>query len=46
MSSVRLRAATEHKPVVIKKYENRRLYDSTNSRYVNPEEVAQMVQEA
>ena len=35
----------ERKPVVIKKYENRRLYDSTNSRYVNLDEVAQMVQE-
>lgn len=35
----------ERKTVVIKKYENRRLYDSTNSRYINLEEVAQMVQE-
>jgi len=35
----------ELKPVIIKKYENRRLYDSTNSRYVNLEEVAQMVQD-
>ncbi len=35
----------ERQPVVIKKYENRRLYDSTNSRYINLEEVAQMVQE-
>jgi len=35
----------ERKPIIIKKYENRRLYDSTNSRYVNLEEVAQMVQE-
>jgi len=35
----------ERKPVVIKKYENRRLYDSTNSRYINLEEVARMVQE-
>ncbi len=32
------------KKVVIKKYENRRLYDTTNSRYVNLEEVAQLVQ--
>ena len=30
--------------VVIKKYENRRLYDTTNSRYVNLEEVAQLLQ--
>jgi polyhydroxyalkanoate synthesis repressor PhaR len=29
--------------VVIRKYENRRLYDSTNSRYVNLEEVAEML---
>lgn len=29
--------------VVIKKYENRRLYDSTNSRYVNLDEVAEML---
>jgi polyhydroxyalkanoate synthesis repressor PhaR len=33
------------KRVVIKKYENRRLYDSTNSRYVNLEEVAQLLQQ-
>lgn len=32
------------KPVVIKKYENRRLYDTTNSRYINQDEVAQMLQ--
>ena len=30
--------------ILIKKYENRRLYDATNSRYVNLEEVAQFVQ--
>ena len=35
----------ERKPIVIKKYENRRLYDTANSRYVNLDEVAQMVQE-
>jgi polyhydroxyalkanoate synthesis repressor PhaR len=29
--------------VLIKKYENRRLYDTTNSRYVNLEDVAEMV---
>jgi polyhydroxyalkanoate synthesis repressor PhaR len=33
------------KKVVIKKYENRRLYDATNSRYVNLEEVAQLLQQ-
>jgi len=31
------------KPVIIKKYENRRLYNSTDSRYVNLDEVADMV---
>jgi len=35
----------ERKPVIIKKYENRRLYDSSSSRYVNLDEVAQMVQD-
>jgi len=33
------------KTIVIKKYENRRLYDTTNSRYVNLEEVAQFLQQ-
>jgi polyhydroxyalkanoate synthesis repressor PhaR len=33
------------KSVLIKKYENRRLYDATNSRYVNLDEVARMVQD-
>ncbi len=33
------------KSVLIRKYENRRLYDSTNSRYVNLEEVAQMLKD-
>jgi polyhydroxyalkanoate synthesis repressor PhaR len=32
------------KKVLIKKYENRRLYDTTNSRYVNLDEVAAMLQ--
>jgi polyhydroxyalkanoate synthesis repressor PhaR len=31
--------------VIIKKYENRRLYDTAGSRYVNLDEVAQMVRE-
>jgi polyhydroxyalkanoate synthesis repressor PhaR len=31
--------------VIIKKYENRRLYDSSNSRYVNLEDIALMVRE-
>jgi polyhydroxyalkanoate synthesis repressor PhaR len=30
--------------ILIRKYENRRLYDATNSHYVNLEEVAQLVQ--
>lgn len=30
---------------LIKKYENRRLYDTTNSRYVNLEDVAEMVRQ-
>ncbi|MFP5235047.1 MAG: polyhydroxyalkanoate synthesis regulator DNA-binding domain-containing protein [Acidobacteriota bacterium] len=34
---------TERKTILIKKYENRRLYDATNSRYVNLDEVAQFV---
>jgi polyhydroxyalkanoate synthesis repressor PhaR len=33
------------KTVVIRKYENRRLYDSANSRYVNLEEVGQLLQQ-
>jgi polyhydroxyalkanoate synthesis repressor PhaR len=32
------------KAILIKKYENRRLYDTTNSRYVNLDEVSQMLQ--
>ena len=32
------------KTILIKKYENRRLYDTTNSRYVNLDEVARMLQ--
>ena len=32
------------KTILIKKYENRRLYDTTNSRYINLEEVAAFVQ--
>jgi len=33
------------KPVIIKKYENRRLYDTANSRYINQEEIARMIRE-
>ena len=35
----------DRRPIVIKKYENRRLYDTTNSRYINQDEVAQMLRE-
>ena len=35
----------EAQKILIKKYENRRLYDTTNSRYVNLEEVAQMIRD-
>lgn len=31
--------------VLIKKYENRRLYDTANSRYVNLDDIAQMLRE-
>jgi polyhydroxyalkanoate synthesis repressor PhaR len=31
--------------IIIKKYENRRLYDSTNSRYINLDEIAELVKE-
>ena len=34
-----------HQTVIIKKYGNRRLYDATHSRYINQDEVAQMVRE-
>ena len=36
---------TPHAPetIVVKKYGNRRLYDTTHSRYINLDEVAQMV---
>jgi len=33
------------KSVLIRKYENRRLYDVTNSRYVNLDEVAQLLRD-
>jgi polyhydroxyalkanoate synthesis repressor PhaR len=31
--------------VIVKKYENRRLYDTSNSRYVNLDDIARMVRE-
>jgi polyhydroxyalkanoate synthesis repressor PhaR len=33
------------KKIVIKKYENRRLYDTTRSQYINLDEVAQLVRD-
>lgn len=33
------------KRIIIKKYENRRLYDTTHSRYVNLDEVAEMLRQ-
>src|SRR5581483_5374440 len=35
----------DRKTIIIKKYENRRLYESVNSRYVNLEEVAELVKQ-
>ena len=35
----------DRKAIIIKKYENRRLYDSTNSRYINLDEIAELVKE-
>lgn len=32
-------------PIVVRKYENRRLYDTSSSRYVNLPEIAQLVRE-
>jgi polyhydroxyalkanoate synthesis repressor PhaR len=39
-----MKTGMKRKSILIKKYENRRLYDSTNSRYVNLDEVAKMIQ--
>jgi polyhydroxyalkanoate synthesis repressor PhaR len=36
---------TDPEPVIIKKYANRRLYDTTHSRYVNLEDVAALVRD-
>ena len=35
----------ENQTILIKKYENRRLYDTFNSRYVNLDEVASLLQQ-
>src|SRR5579863_8615871 len=39
-----MKTGMKPKSILIKKYENRRLYDATNSRYVNLDEVAKMLQ--
>ena len=44
MSSGIIEVVKQPKKVLIKKYENRRLYDTANSRYVNLDEVAAMLQ--
>jgi polyhydroxyalkanoate synthesis repressor PhaR len=45
MSSTKTKPKVNRKPVIIKRYGNRRLYDTTNSRYINQDEVAQMVRD-
>lgn len=45
LSRGKIRKSMAQKTVVIKKYENRRLYDTTDSRYINLEEVAQLLQQ-
>jgi len=35
----------EHATVVVRKYGNRRLYDTTNSRYVNLDEIAALIRQ-
>jgi len=45
MSRGKVKMDAGRKKIVIKKYENRRLYDTTNSRYINLDEVAQLVRE-
>src|SRR5580700_3985874 len=39
-----MKANMKPRTILIKKYEIRRLYDTTNSRYVNLDEVARMLQ--
>jgi polyhydroxyalkanoate synthesis repressor PhaR len=43
--SVKQEMRSMEKKIIIKKYENRRLYDVTHSRYVNLDEIARAVQE-
>jgi polyhydroxyalkanoate synthesis repressor PhaR len=44
LSSGIIEGVMQPKKILIKKYENRRLYDTTNSRYINLDEVAAMLQ--
>ena len=44
LSSSMMKTGMKPKSILIKKYENRRLYDATSSRYVNLDEVAKMLQ--
>ncbi len=39
-----MKTGMKQKSILIKKYENRRLYDITNSLYVNLDEIAKMIQ--
>ena len=39
-----MKTGMKPKSILIRKYENRRLYDATNSKYVNLDEVAKMMQ--
>jgi polyhydroxyalkanoate synthesis repressor PhaR len=41
----KMKPKMNRKAVIIKRYGNRRLYDTRNSRYINQDEVAQMVRE-
>jgi len=45
MSSGKMKADMPPKSILIRKYENRRLYDVTNSRYVNLDEVARLLKD-
>ena len=45
LSSGMMGAMAKPRVILIKKYENRRLYDTLNSRYVNLDEVARLLQQ-
>src|SRR6202050_30656 len=44
MSSRKMKAKTPQ-PLIIKKYENRRLYNTLTSQYINQDQVAQLVRD-